>query len=253
MTGSDGFCRWPELEDELRSLRPEPDFEFLHFVEASLRLPEPRAGRRPQLRLRMAVAAGLTVALGLGLATTGGLSYAASSLTSAAKVVQRAATPRQTLSVRRLTSGGDQYRPGYGFGDDNHNHDGPPGLTREDAKQGALAPPLQAEATSDGFGSVVTSQINFDEQAHLYISVIDSSDVPLLLTQRSKRGGSKVGNAVSGPQTKFIQYAVLVPRTVPMTLRIPANLLQADSVYRLRVVAIDPDGNKSTLLIPFRA
>jgi hypothetical protein len=253
MTGSDGFCRWPELEDELRSLRPEPDFEFLHFVEATLRQPEPRAARRPGLRLRVVVAAGLTTALGCGLAATGGLSYAASSLTGAARVVTRAATPRQALAVRKLTSGGDQYRPGYGFGDDNHNHDGPPALTREDAKQGALAPPLQAESTNDGFGSVVASQVNFDEQAHLYISVIDSSDTPLLLTQRSKRGGSKVGNAVAGPQTKFIQYAVLVPRTIPMTLRIPANLLRPGGVYRLRVVAIDPDGNKSTLLIPFRS
>lgn len=58
---------------------------------------------------------------------------------------------------------------------------------------------------------------------------------------------------VADAQTTFIQYAVLVPRTIPMTLRIPANLLKRSTTYRLRIVAIDPQGNRSTLLIPFRA
>jgi hypothetical protein len=38
-----------------------------------------------------------------------------------------------------------------------------------------------------------------------------------------------------------------------MGVRIPQNLLRSGATYRIRIVAIDPDGNKSTLLIPFRA
>lgn len=250
MAGSDVPAAVRGLERQLRELRPEPEFEFARALERSLIAPAPVARRRaPRISLAVAVSAVLTAALG----ATGGLSYAASSVKDAAKVVQRAASPRHAIGVRGLTAGGDQYRPGYGFGDENHNHSGPPGLRREDAKPGALAPPLQAIATKDRFGSTITTSVNFDEQAHLYISVVDASDAPLLLTQRSKRGGSKIGNAVSGPQTKFIQYAVLVPRPIPMTLRIPANLLADGATYRLRIVAIDPDGNKSSLLIPFRA
>jgi hypothetical protein len=251
MPGSDEFRLVRELERELRELRPEPGREFLRGVEAMVREPAPR--RRTNAAPRLALAGALTLTLAAGLGATGGLTYAASSVKGAAKVVQHAATPRQALVVRGLTAGGDQYRPGYGFGDDNHNHTGPPGLQREDVKKGALAPPLQAAATKDSFGSTITTSINFDEQAHLFISVIDERDAPLLLTQKSKRGGSKIGSAVSGPQTKFIQYAVLVPRPIPMTLRIPANLLADGATYRLRIVAIDPDGNRSSLLIPFRA
>ena len=154
--------------------------------------------------------------------------------------------------MRRLSAGGDQYRPGYGFGDANHNHDGPPGLVRDDVAPGVLAPPLAARATGDGFGSVVTSSVTFDEQAHLYVSVIDADGTPLLLTQRSKRGGSRIGGPVSGPQTKFIQYAVLVPRSLSVRLRVPANLLQPEVRYQIRIVALDPQGNRSQMLIPFR-
>jgi hypothetical protein len=81
--------------------------------------------------------------------------------------------------------------------------------------------------------------------------VVDSTNRRLLLTQRSKRGGSKVGAPIAGPQTKVIQYAVLVPRTIPIQLRVPANLLDRKLTYRIRIVAVDPQGNRSTVLIPF--
>jgi len=243
------------LEDELRSHAPEPEFEWARSLERTLGGPAPRPARQSSGRLRLALAGGLTLALTVGLGVTGGFSYAASSLAGAAKIVHRATKPQTAIVVRGLSAGSDQYRPGYGFGDPNHNHTGPPGLTRSGGggKPGSLAPPLQAAATRDGFGATVATTIAFDEQAHLYISVVDGRGKPLLLTQRSRRGGSKVGNAIRGPQTKFIQYAVLVPRAIPISLRIPRNLLRGGAVYRLRIVAIDPDGNRSQLLVPFRA
>ena len=243
------------LEQELRRHAPEPEFEFLMALQAELRAPEPEPRREPPVRLRFAFAGGLTVVLLAGLLATGGLSYAARSVSAAAKIVQRATRPQTAIVVRGLSAGSDQYRPGFGFGDPNHNHTGPPGLSRADAAgngTGPSAPPLEAKATRDKLAATVSTRITFDEQAHLWISVIDARGKPLLLTQDSKRGGSRVGNPLRGRQAKFLQYAVLVPRTIPITLRIPLNLLGSGQTYRLRIVAIDPDGNRSTILVPFR-
>jgi len=68
-----------------------------------------RQGRLP----RMAAAAGITAALTAGLLASGGLSYAATGLKKAA-----AGGPADR-----------QYdtRPGWGCGDKNHVHTGPPG------------------------------------------------------------------------------------------------------------------------------
>src|SRR4051812_12746227 len=100
-----------DLDDLLVALRPEPELRFVRDLEASLLRPQ---RNRPRLRARALVAGCATVALCAGLAATGGLSYAASSLAGAAHVAKR---------VHLQSAGGDQYRPGYGFGDPNHNHD----------------------------------------------------------------------------------------------------------------------------------
>lgn len=89
-----------------------------------------------------------------------------------------------------------------------------------------------------------------DEQAALRISVFDDRDEKVLLTQGK---GANVGTGITGPQTKTIRYTVRVPRAIPITLRIPANLLVPGKTYTVRVQATDPDGNKSFLRIPFVA
>jgi hypothetical protein len=210
--------------------------------------------------VRVAAATLVTAPLLIGLASTGGLSYAASTVNHTVRSVSGATTAKHRVVVLHLTAGSDQYEPGYGFGDPNHNHPGPPGLIREDISTGDLSPaqslalpPLRDRGSRDGLGVLVTTAFNIDEQAHLYISVIDESGTPLLLTQDSKRGGSLVGKRLTGPQTKFIQYAVLIPRTMPLTLRIPANLVAAGHSYQIRISATDPSGDKSSLLIPVSA
>jgi hypothetical protein len=73
-------------------------------------------------RLRTLIAAALTAAVGLALAASGGFSYASAAvMTPAGKAGATAA----------------QYgeRPGWGCGDRNHEHTGPPG------RQYAPAPP----------------------------------------------------------------------------------------------------------------
>jgi hypothetical protein len=239
-----------EAERRIRALRPEPRREFVEQLSASIE-PVRRGGQG--FRARVAFSGALTALLLAGLGTVGGIGYAATAVGQAAHVVKKAFVPKakgSAVVVRGLSAGGDQYQPGYGFGDDSHNHTGPPGLTK---KGGEFAPPQQTKPVDGGIAGVVSSSITLDEQAHLYISVVDASGKKLLLTQKSKRGGSNVGGSLAGPQTKVIQYLVLVPRTIPLSVRVPANLLDPSKTYRIRVIAMDPDGNKSTTFLPFRA
>jgi hypothetical protein len=206
---------------------------------------------RRSARRRNALAGALTATLAVALFTVGGVSYAANAANGALKVVQKAVSPsagKQAIVIGGISAGGDQYRPGYGFGDPNHNHTGPPGLQRQG---GDASPPLRGRVAPDRRAALVGTSVTFDEQCSLFISVIDADGVPLLLTQESKRGGSAVGNRVTGPQTKFIRYTLLVPRSVPLQLRIPINLLREGQAYSIRIVAFDVTGNRTELLVPF--
>lgn len=165
-------------------------------------------------------------------------SYAANAVTRAADAVAKVVTPKAhhgVVIVAGLNAGGDRYRPGFGFGDPNHNHTRPPGLN----KSGAKLPP--AQVSSLGKAVIVKTSITSDEQAALYFSVLDPSGNELLLTQK----GSKVGGGVTGPQTKSIHYVMLMPRTIPVQLRIPANPPASGKTYTIRVIAVDAQGNKS--------
>jgi hypothetical protein len=187
----------------------------------------------------------LSSAMLVALAATGGLGYAASSVTSAVKVAKRVVAPAKTARPVEISAGGDQYRPGYGFGDPNHNHTGPPGLQRAG---GAFAPPVQVQhkwPTAFVFTSFVV-----DEQAHINISVVDLKTGQKVLITQNK---SVVGQGISGPQTKTVQYAVLVPRTIKIKLAIPRSQLVWGHRCVIVITAIDPDGNSKTLRIPFIA
>jgi hypothetical protein len=189
----------------------------------------------------------LTVTLVAALATVGGVSYAANTLTHAAKAAAKVVTPnvaQGVVVVKGLNAGGDQYQPGFGFGDPNHNHDGPPGLS---GKDGEKTPPAQTR--NQGNAKRVLTTIRIDEQAALYVSVLDATGKRLILNQN----GSKIGTAVSGKQVKTIHYVVLVPRSIPIQLLVPKNLLVKGQTYRIHVIAVDSDGNKSATNIPFVA
>ena len=99
-----------------------------------------------------------------------------------------------------------------------------------------------ASATWAAFGFTI------DEQAKLSISVVGPGGQKLVLTQ----SGSTVGKRMNGPQTKTINYTELVPRTLALRLRIPLNLVDPGETYRIVIVAVDPDGNRSTIIVPFQ-
>jgi hypothetical protein len=238
MTGF--FKKGDSLERDLRGNRPAPSDELVSRIEGRLRETQPR--RRA---FRYAIPAALTASLVGALAAVGGVGYAAGSVAHAAQAVAHAFSPAKlhgTLTVAGATSGGDQYTPGYGFGDPNHNHDGPPGVKRQG---GEFAPPLTPKIA--GTLAVVSTKFTIDEQAHLFISVLDRKGKELVIDQKK----STVGRGVDGKPAKTINYLVLVPRTIPLKLAVPARLLVPGAKYTIRVIARDPQGNKSTLKIPF--
>ena len=229
----------------LRAERPEASSELVRSIRG-------RVGVRPTNVPRFALAGAMTAVLMVALGSVGGLSYAATAANSALKVVKKAVAPKdaqQAIVLQGISAGGDQYRPGYGWGDPNHTHTGPPGLQRTG---GEAAPPLRSRPVGS-LARRVTTSIALDEQAVLYISVLDRTGNRLLITQKSRRGGSVVGQGLSGMQAKTIRYMVLVPRAIPVALRVPSSLLRVGQTYRIRIIAIDPDGSRRTLFIPFTA
>jgi hypothetical protein len=240
MTGF--FRKGDSLERDLRASRPQPADELISRIEGRVSAARPRRSA-----LRYAIPAALTLALVTALAAVGGVSYAATGVSHAAKAVAKVFTPAKQTSpvvVAGLNAGGDQYRPGFGWGDPNHVHEGPPGLTKSG---GAFAPPLVPSAA--GKASVLKTSFTLDEQAHLFISVIDKKTGRKLIINQSK---SKVGKGLTGNAAKTINYLVLVPRTIPLNLSVPARLLVPGKTYVINVIARDPDGNKTTIQVPFK-
>jgi hypothetical protein len=234
------------LEEGLRRYRPPAPRELVAAIAGPA--PAPVRSRRPQ----HAVAAGLTFGLAVALFSVGGVSYAANAVTHAADLARSIVITHVRVVGKGITAGGDQYKPGYGFGDENHNHTGPPGIKEgggNNGNGGAKAPPSQVVPTPDKKAVLASGQITVDEQAALYFSVLDAKGNQLLLTQK----GSKIGESVKGPQVKTIHYVMLVPRTIPLKIRVPANLLQKGETYRIRVIAVDAQGNKSRTFINFTA
>src|SRR5436305_249646 len=110
-----------------------------------------RGNRVKHMKRQRAFVAALTVALLAALAAVGGVSYAATAVTHAAKQAAKLVAPTSkhgVVVVKGLSAGGDQYRPGYGFGDPNHTHSGPPGVTK--GKPGEKTPPAQTTKSKDG-------------------------------------------------------------------------------------------------------
>jgi hypothetical protein len=224
-----GFKRDRHVEKLLRAARPEPSAALMRSLA-------PRRAPRRQF----ALAGAMTAALLVALSAVGGVSYAANAVNHAVTVAKKVVVPAKAHHAKAplsVSAGGDQYRPGYGWGDKNHNHVGPPGL---EGKGGEKRPPAQSHRTEKTV--IVRTSVRLDEQAALYVSVLDKNGKQLLLNQE----GSVVGGKVSGPQTKSIHYAVLVPRLIPIVVQIPQHLVKKGQPYRIHVIAVDPQGNKST-------
>jgi hypothetical protein len=106
-----------DLEAELRANRPEPPPELIARLAA-------RTGVDRRLHvggLRVGVAGGLSLLMLVGLGAVGGIGYAASAVTEAMTEVKGAVA--QGPSTVSTSAGQDQYKPGKGCGDKNHEHE----------------------------------------------------------------------------------------------------------------------------------
>jgi hypothetical protein len=191
--------------------------------------------RSPRLALAGALTATMLVAVGV----MGGFGYAATAAKEAVDGVQSllaANDPSDSIQVGGLSAGGDQYQPGFAWGDVSHTHTGPPGLTRPG---GEFAPPLQVLCR----GGVAVSRVRLvlDEQADLAVTVLGPGGKLLPLA-----------TGADAESTDTLTYRILVPRAFRLTLRMPCDLLQSGRSYRVRITATDPAGQASTLVIPFR-
>lgn len=79
-----------QLERELRAQRPEPRADFLHALESRI-LGE--SHRQPARRLRLGLAAALTVGMITALGAFGGLGYAATGVTHAVQAATHVVAP----------------------------------------------------------------------------------------------------------------------------------------------------------------
>ena len=248
-----GFFKRDDLERELRAGRPKPSDELARRIEG--RIHSARRGERRSLRL--ALPAVFTAIVVGGLAAVGGVSYAASSVVHAAKTVSHVFTPqsaKRVVVLESLSSGGDQYQPGYGWGAPAHNHPGPPKCTPpappagQKPGKGYFTPPLTPSVSGDT--ATISTSFTIDEQAHLFISVLDKTTGKELLITQTK---SNISGKLNGQQAKTINYQVLVPRTIPLKIAIPNNYLQPGHTYAVRVIARAPDHDKTTIEFPFSA
>ena len=229
-----------DVEAALREHRAEPRPELLGAMTRAIHDDARRSTLRP---VRVAFAGALTLGMLVAFSALGGLSHAASAAKQAvdtAKAVVAPTAPEKRVVVQRPNSGGDQYRPGYGWGDPNHNHTGPPGLKKAKKTKVKKGPKRTV---------LVATQVAVSEQARMIISVLAPDGKKLQLLQK----GSKVGGKVQGPPTKNLAYVVRVPRPLTLALRVPRHLLKGGKSYRIRIMAKDPSGNLSKLVIPFKA
>ena len=116
------------LEDRLRGLGSEPRSDRVSELSGEI-----RASRIPaRMRTRRFAAALVTTALMLiPFAAFGGVGLAASAAQKAVYAVahnqNQAKGKSKSQGSQVVTPDQDQYRPGWGCGDKNHIHTGPPG------------------------------------------------------------------------------------------------------------------------------
>lgn len=130
------------------------------------------------------------------------------------------------------------FRPGD-WGDPRFTSERGPRLLRADDR----SVPLSTRPARPGV--TVTTRFSVDEQAHLYVSVLDPHSRALLLLHT----GSILGTRLSGGSTRTLQALALSPGARPLRLHL-ARRPASGGTYRIRVVASDPYGRRALLEIP---
>jgi len=109
-----------------------------------------------------------------------------------------------------------------------------------------------AKRTADG-GTVVRFTLFIDEQASLRLAVLDATGNQAVL---SRAASTVRGARQSGGPVKNMQVVIKRPGTITFAIKIPrGQLVPAKSwkTYRLRVSALDFDGNRTVRFLSFKA
>jgi len=97
-------------------------------------------------------------------------------------------------------------------------------------------------------GAVVPATFFINEQASIHLSIFKGKQKIGIM----KKGTRVRGRVIhSGGLVKNLHVTILRPGTIKVQLHVPAGRLVPGQKYRLRVWAIDPDGNKTVGYIPF--
>jgi hypothetical protein len=107
-----------DLEAELRARRAEPSAQFVRAL--SDRVGSERSWSRPRLRSALTVA--LVVLGAVAVASAGGVGLAASGTEQLAQIVYDLTGSSSSPTTEANTPSDDQYKPGKGCGDKNHEH-----------------------------------------------------------------------------------------------------------------------------------
>ncbi|HVM16400.1 MAG TPA: HYR domain-containing protein [Gaiellaceae bacterium] len=115
--------------------------------------------------------------------------------------------------------------------------------------------PVQVRAAADGplrasRGAVVlvATRVAVDAPARLVVTAYDVRTQKSLLLRR----GSRVASSVSGKPRRTIVGDVGAAGTAPLVLRVAPGQLQRGRAYRIAVIAIDANGARSRIDLPFR-
>jgi hypothetical protein len=108
----------------------------------------------------------------------------------------------------------------------------------------ALVNRVIVEKTAAG-GATIYGRITLDTQAHLYLTLLAANGKKLLLPQQ----GARIGVGLQGKPATTLQALQLRPGALPFRLRVPAAQLRAKGPHTLRIVALDPYGRKSALVV----
>lgn len=127
------------------------------------------------------------------------------------------------------------------FGDPTRNHPGAPILKK--VGTGALTPRPAAGS------SIVPLTFFVSKQAATYFIIVDPSGKQIML---SRDGSTVRATRLTGKNMKSIHIVVLRPGTIDVGVR-TAKPLKAGQTYKLRIAAVDIDGNKTVSFVPFNA
>jgi hypothetical protein len=121
-------------------------------------------------------------------------------------------------------------------------HPGPPRLELAGRALSSLR-----SAVRRGSTAAVSAVVTIDEPVVLHITGVGKDDTRLILRPRSR-----VGLITTGKSRTELTVGMSAPGSVPLSVRLDSARIRPGAVYRIDVVAVASDGQRTVLHVPFR-